>query len=678
MSREKRIACFEDTLARCNGEDLGALTARAVLDSRVYPAGFRSTRLYKVCETEISVMEGTSFAAARENLDRGRVAVLNFANPHYPGGGVTQGAMAQEECLCRSSNLYPCLSSDGIFADFYQYHRAETDYDFSDRLIYTPGVTVFKDDAPVPELLPREEWFQVDVITCAAPYLAKRRYVNQTVLLNRFKSRIRNILEAAMEQETDVLILGAFGCGAFGNPPKVVARAFREVLEEQRYRSAFARVVFSIKSSVGGDPYTVCPNIAAFQTAFCGESAELEKLRYVGGAQDEPGMLDVTLPGGRVRYRGSESRAYHAWREKNPYFGKRFSVLGDSISTLEGYNPRGNAVFYDAACRERSGVWEMGDTWWGKVIDFFGGELLVNDSWSGCRVARPEGIREAVPCGCSEKRTGRLHADDVYPDVILIYMGINDWGAGCPVEPAGELLPQEGDTCFSLAYARMLSQLRRNYPEAEIWCCTLGETFVASRPYFKFPENFGGVHIREYNHQIINAALAAGCCVADIHSQEIPFDTLDGTHPTHKGMDTLAMLMVRQMADEDGGALLDCELTHEPRNGVCRRCGKPMPETRETMGLKLKVRFTDEVLAASGWQVTLGRSRECDMVLKNPYVARSQATFTCREGQWYVRDNGTRNGTTLNGKPLEADREYRIHPGDILCFAKKEEVQVMG
>jgi hypothetical protein len=166
--------------------------------------------------------------------------------------------------------------------------------------------------------------------------------------------------------------------------------------------------------------------------------------------------------------------------------------------------------------------------------------------------------------------------------------------------------------------------------------------------------------------------------VADLFAQEIPYDSVDGAHATARGMDTLAMLMVRQMTQEAGGDLLDCEVRHEPHNGICRRCGKPMPQTRQETGLRLKLRNSGEILKATGWQVTLGRSRDCDLVVSNPYVARSQATFTCREGQWYVRDNGTRNGTTLNGKPLEAEREYRIHPGDVLCFAKKEEAEVLG
>ena len=672
MSREERIACFQDTLAQCAEGKLAELTALAREKSRVYPEDFRTERLHAVREPEIQVVEQDSFAAARENLRYGRVAVLNFANPHYPGGGVFQGAKAQEECLCRSSNLYPCLEDGRVFQEFYRYQQKQTDYDFSHRLIYTPGITVFKDDAAIPKLMEQSRWFQVDVITSAAPYLAKRRYVNQTALQHLFQSRIRNILETAMDNEADVLILGAFGCGAFKNPPEIVAKAFRQVLSEQRYQ-AFRRIVFAIKSSVGGDPYTVCPNLAAFQTEFCSSSREMEKLRYVGGTQDAPGMLDVVLPGGRIRYRGSEAKAYFAWREKNPYFGKRFSILGDSISTLEGFLPRGHAVFYDEDCRGKSGVWEMEHTWWGKVIEFFGSELLVNDSWSGSRVTRTPGSKVQFPAGCSEQRTGSLHIDDVQPDVILVYLGVNDWARGVHPEADG-LTVEKADTCFSLAYSLMLTRLKKNYPNAEIWCCTLPESFISGKPEFQFPETYAGISIREYNYQIANAALAAGCCVADLHSQEIPYDSLDGTHPTAAGMDTLAMLMIRQMADEDGGSLLDCELEHDIEKNICRRCGKPLPVPKENV---LRLRLEDQVLKATGWQVILGRSRDCDLVLDNPYVARSQATFTCREGKWRIRDNDTKNGTYLNGKRLEADGEYRIHPGDKLCFAQKVEAEVL-
>lgn len=70
---------------------------------------------------------------------------------------------------------------------------------------------------------------------------------------------------------------------------------------------------------------------------------------------------------------------------------KQFSILGDSISTLEGFNPCGYKIFYDADNGRKFDVKEMNDTWWGKVINYFGGELLVNNSWSGSRVTKLPG-----------------------------------------------------------------------------------------------------------------------------------------------------------------------------------------------------------------------------------------------------------------------------------------------
>ena len=648
MEVTKRIECFQDTLNCCAGAELVELTREAAAASRVYQENFASQRLYKVRETEIQVVENTTFQAARENLSGGKVAVLNFANPHYPGGGVTRGAMAQEECLCRSSNLYPCLADEGVFDDFYGYHRSATDYDFSDRLIYTPGVTVFKDDSPIPELMDRENWFRVDVITCAAPFQAKRRHVNSRVLEELMKKRIRNILEAAIENEIDVLILGAFGCGAFRNPPHVVAKAFRMILAEERYRTAFSRVIFAIKPSSDQGP---CPNMAAF-------------ILQPWGSREE------------VKAPADDLDMFRLWKQENAYAGKQFSILGDSISTLEGFNPRNYQVYYRSDNREKTGIWNPEDAWWGKVIAFFGGELLVNDAWSGSRVSRMLGAKDRFPSGCSDRRIGNLHQGGVMPDVIMVYMGINDWGNGVPVTQEGDVGGDNGDTCFSMAYSLMLRQLREKYPKAEILCCTLCETCISTNPSFRFPEAHGGISLREYNKQIVNVARAWGCRVLDLNAQGIPLDTLDGIHPNAEGMDTLAMLMVRQMADDFGAHLLDCPGEHEVVNGVCRRCGKRIMEKR-SQDLKLRLRDSGKMLILSGWQITLGRGKDCALVVENPYVARSQATFTCRDGLWHIRDNNTRNGTYLNGTRLEQNREYLLSPGDVVSFAKKVEAEVL-
>jgi len=89
------------------------------------------------------------------------------------------------------------------------------------------------------------------------------------------------------------------------------------------------------------------------------------------------------------------------------YQGKYFSVLGDSISTLAGWNPPDHAVFYNWEHKRPSGVLGPEDTWWGKVIDALGGQLLMNESWSGSLVCKHPRC-EIESYGCSDVRTGNL------------------------------------------------------------------------------------------------------------------------------------------------------------------------------------------------------------------------------------------------------------------------------
>ena len=195
------------------------------------------------------VTEDTTFEAAGKYGRGKKTAVLNFANPVEPGGGVTRGAMAQEECLCRSSNLYPCLVAKNVYQDYYGYHASLKDRRASDRLIYTKDVCVFKNDEEVPRMMPVSDWFKTDVITCAAPFRPAENGISDDGLRTLMKARITNILEAAVDQEAEVLILGAFGCGAFANPPKIVSEAFREVIFDNAYYKAIPDIIFAIKKS---------------------------------------------------------------------------------------------------------------------------------------------------------------------------------------------------------------------------------------------------------------------------------------------------------------------------------------------------------------------------------------------------------------------------------------------
>lgn len=423
MNNKKLIECFYDSV-NISEHILKSETEKAIKSNKIYKENFvvkkkNSKCLYRDIFDYIVFEPNTTFKAAQKYLQYGKTVVLNFANPHNSGGGVHNGAMAQEECLCRSSNLYPCISNKNVFNDYYLYHKDMNHYFFSDRLIYTKGVTVFKDDSDVSQIMPKNEWFNVDVITCAAPYIAKRKYTNKTALKELFKGRIKNIFEAAIDNDVEVIILGAFGCGAFKNPPEVVAKAFHEVIEENNYSSYFKKIVFAIKSNDVNDS-----NYDAFFDEFFGE--------YGTTLLKTPPLPLIEPLNKKCEDDYHLHSDYDSWKWKNKYYGKQFSILGDSISTLAGYNPKGYKVFYDDENCEKSVVKEMKDTWWGKVIDFFGGELLVNNSWSGCRVTRLEYNGPLFPSGCSDERTAALHISDVKSDVILVYLGTNDWANGIP------------------------------------------------------------------------------------------------------------------------------------------------------------------------------------------------------------------------------------------------------
>lgn len=579
MDRKQLVDCFKDTLMISESPLLKEVTEKAIESNKVYKENFVAKkknvkRLYKDIFEYCVVEENTTFNATKKYLQYGKTAVLNFANPHNPGGGVHNGAIAQEECLCRSSNLYPCISNQNVFNDYYMYHKDMAHYFFSDRLIYTKDVIVFKDDSDVPQIMPKEEWFNVDVITCAAPYLAKRKYTNKTALKELFKGRIKNIFEATIDNDVAVIILGAFGCGAFKNPPEVVAKAFHEVIDENNYKDYFSKIVFAIKSNYSNDD-----NYYAFDDEFFGS--------YHTTLLETP-QLPLIEPLRSRCDNFNDFMDYIAWKNSNKYYDKQFSILGDSISTLEGFNPRGYNIFYKGKFSGdeksyKANVHEMEDTWWGKVIDFFGGELLVNNSWSGSRVTKLPQSDNLFPSGCSDERTGELHINNVMPDVIIVYLGTNDWTFGARRNDETHLLVDEMEY-FESAYDKMLKKLKSNYPKAEIWCCTLCPTKMSGNPSFSFPENYNGNDVNYYNNAIRNIVQKNNCKLIDLYSYQLPYDSIDGSHPNVDGMNTLASLIIRSAGGKQIEQFFDCENGHheyfvakqysEATKYICKKCGK--------------------------------------------------------------------------------------------------------
>ena len=205
------------------------------------------------------------------------------------------------------------------------------------------------------------------------------------------------------------------------------------------------------------------------------------------------------------------------------------SILGDSISTYTGMNPRGYAVYFDEYGSAANGLRDVSDTWWSQVLDAIGGDILVNDSFSGSLVS---GTR--FPAACCAHRTGNLSWDGVDPDLILIYLGINDYGYCAPVKPAGPSMSDE--TIFFLpAYKAMLHALHVNYPEATIVCGTLMRAMVPSYDW-TFPEfNQAGTSLGAYDDAIREAAAEEGALVIDFARCGVRYETLEGLHPTVRG-----------------------------------------------------------------------------------------------------------------------------------------------
>lgn len=200
---------------------------------------------------KVLVSKRRSLEAAGQYRGR-KVCVLNFASATNPGGGVTSGAGAQEKAICRCSTLYACISDQNITRRFHARHRQGLEEGkltalHNDDCIYTPDVMVFKTDTEVPELLPKEQWYGIDVITCAAPNLRsmpesrsgqsgnRAAGIGPDELLALHKKRACRILNIARRKHIEVMILGAFGCGAFKNPPEIVAQAMLGAVREYLY-----------------------------------------------------------------------------------------------------------------------------------------------------------------------------------------------------------------------------------------------------------------------------------------------------------------------------------------------------------------------------------------------------------------------------------------------------------
>lgn len=185
------------------------------------------------------------------------MAALNFASARNPGGGFLNGAMAQEEALALCSGLY---NTQLRHMAYYESNRVCKSMMYTDHAIYSPNVVFFRDEND--RLL--EAPAICSILTLPAVNMGQVRAKGESTTRAKqvMKDRMRLALAILAAEGNRTIILGAYGCGVFGNDPNDVARWWRELLVDEKYNLYFEQVLFVILGRQNGE------NIKAFECVF--------------------------------------------------------------------------------------------------------------------------------------------------------------------------------------------------------------------------------------------------------------------------------------------------------------------------------------------------------------------------------------------------------------------------
>jgi uncharacterized protein (TIGR02452 family) len=204
-------------------------------------------------KTKIETRNCTTFAAAKSLVDDGYLnpLCLNFASAKNPGGGFLSGSQAQEECLARASGLYQSLKQEKLY---YDNNRSCNSSLYTNHIIYSPSVPIFRNDDDALLLNP----YTVSIVTSPAVNAGAVRR-NEPAMTSQIRpameERIRSVLAVGRQHNHNTIVLGAWGCGVFGNNPSDVAQWFYDALQyDHNFFGAFDRVVFAVFDREDGAP----------------------------------------------------------------------------------------------------------------------------------------------------------------------------------------------------------------------------------------------------------------------------------------------------------------------------------------------------------------------------------------------------------------------------------------
>ncbi|GAB5412116.1 MAG: hypothetical protein ChlgKO_12300 [Chlamydiales bacterium] len=222
-------------------------------------------------ETSIEVVEGDSLDRAMR--EEGKALFVLFGSPGEPGGGfLSERHNGQEEQVCRRMELAGLME---YCKNYIQMQEPEL-YNLRERSLFIPNALVLRKNS-FNQYEKLDEPVAVHVLASAAFYNpsipiqeieGKIEYQN-VEQRNVMKKRIYNQFLDAHKMGMETIVLGAFGCGAFKNPPDAVASIYKEVIDEH-FRGVFKKIIFSILDDhTKGRAHNPRGNLLPFQDVFC-------------------------------------------------------------------------------------------------------------------------------------------------------------------------------------------------------------------------------------------------------------------------------------------------------------------------------------------------------------------------------------------------------------------------
>ena len=257
---------FQDIKKQCNEDDfLKRIIANSIKSQRFYkeidklPTDVKDYKVKNNDKNNIEFQKQKIIESALYylNSDKGsKIAILNFADWTQKGGCVESGLPTQEESICRCTTLYQNLIADNV-KEYYDSHRKlcggenvfnEIRGRANNDLIYSANVQIIKVDVESWNVkdLQKDISRLISVITCAAPWNNIGKNFSNKEIFEIHYLKAKRILDVAINNGVDIIILGAYGCGAFNNDPNDVASAYKKVLVEEGYQKYFKKVVFAI------------------------------------------------------------------------------------------------------------------------------------------------------------------------------------------------------------------------------------------------------------------------------------------------------------------------------------------------------------------------------------------------------------------------------------------------